>query len=584
MSVFLSNLDDFIAPSQACVNPFVQQPRADNEGGKSSTKRLQLTDDYSLTEYETIKPDLIKTKEAKVNTSAKVATVSLNDCLACSGCVTSAEAVLIQEQSIDKLIEKLVNVRSNNDKTKVIVCISPQSRASITGMLAKGDSTANNINTFLKLAHILKNMGVYYVFDSSSGGDLALIEAREEFLMRHHSSNKTNKWDKQVCTMPVSSNIISIIETQSVGDSYFNATINNSNIKTVSVAAPEVSLQLPMLISQCPGWVCYAEKTSPQAIPYMSSTKSAQQIIGSVIKNVINRDNSDTYYIVSVQPCFDKKLEASRLDFYNDDSKEHEVDLVLSTNELWNLLVSEASSTASDMAEEMSSDRDSTLRSSSEGDIGGVAEYMAAIPLDSPRGRDEIEAMFRSVSVDGTHFVSAADSNGGSGGYLEYLMRYSSEKLLNISLPGEPLPYSSGRNPDMSEVTIWNADNTKKLMFAKVYGFRNIQSLLLKIKKQKCEYDFVEIMACPSGCINGGGQLRGLTKETPADTRERIGEIERIYHSMTTLQTPDESPLVKFFYSTIGAGPLHEATRQLLHTRYHAVPKLEEVAPLATKW
>ena len=583
MSVFLSNLDDFIAPSQACVNPFVQQPL---EGGKSSSKRLQLTDDYSLTEYEVVKPDLIKTKEAKVNPSAKVATVSLNDCLACSGCVTSAESVLIQEQSIDKLLEKLVNVRSNNDKTKVIVCISPQSRASITGMLAKGDSKANNVSTFLKLAHILKNMGVYYVFDSSSGGDLALLEAREEFLARYHSSNKIHKWEKQMCTMPVSSNKISVIETQAVGDSYFNASNNNNNIKTVSVAAPELSLQLPMLISQCPGWVCYAEKTSPQVIPYMSSTKSAQQIIGSIMKNVINSENNDNYYIVSVQPCFDKKLEASRLDFYNDDRKEHEVDLVLSTTELWNLLVLEAAPASGDVVEEMSCDRDvSYINSSSDkGEIREVVDYMSATPLDSPRGRDDIEAMFRTVSIDGTHFVSTADSNGGSGGYLEYIMRYSSEKLLNMSLPGMPLPYSCGRNPDMSEVTIWNADNTKKLMFAKVYGFRNIQSLLLKIKKQKCDYDFVEIMACPSGCINGGGQLRGGTKETPTDTRERIGEIERIYHSMTTLETPDESPLAKFFYGAVGTGPLHEATRQLLHTRFHAVPKLEEVAPLATKW
>lgn len=570
MSVFLSNLDDFIAPSQACVNPFVQQPRSDGEAGKSTTKRLQLSDDYSLTEYEAVKPDLIKTKEAKVsNTTAKVATVSLNDCLACSGCVTSAEAVLIQEQSTDKLIEKLVNIRNNNDHTKVIVCISPQSRASITSMLAKGDSSANNMTTFLKLAFILKNMGVYYVFDSSSGGDLALIEAREEFLARHSTSNKCNKWDKQTCTIPVSSNKISIIETQSVGDSYFNSNSNSNLIKTVTVAAPEVNLQLPMLISQCPGWVCYAEKTSPQAIPYMSSTKSAQQIIGSVIKNVINREKSERYYIVSVQPCFDKKLEASRLDFYDEDSKEHEVDLVISTNELWDLLVTEAAALSD---------------ASDAGGVQGVADYMAAIPLDPPQGRDEIEAMFRSVSVDGTHFVSSADSNGGSGGYLEYLLRYSSEKLLDLPLTDSPLPYCNGRNPDMSEVTLWSADKTKKLVFAKAYGFRNIQSLLLKIKKQKCEYDFVEVMACPSGCINGGGQLRGATKETPTDTRERISELERIYHSMTTLQAPDDSPLVRYVYGVVGISPLSEGARQLLHTRYHAVPKLEEVAPLATKW
>ena len=91
-------------------------------------------------------------------------------------------------------------------------------------------------------------------------------------------------------------------------------------------------------------------------------------------------------------------------------------------------------------------------------------------------------------------------------------------------------------------------------------------------------------MACPSGCINGGGQLRGAAKETPTDTRERISELERIYHSMTMLQAPDDSPLVRYVYSVAGISPLSEGARQLLHTRYHAVPKLEEVAPLATKW
>lgn len=107
---------------------------------------------------------------------------------------------------------------------------------------------------------------------------------------------------------------------------------------------------MPLLSSHCPGWVCYAEKTSPQAIPYMSTVKSAQQIVGTVIKNILlndhmknNRDNNDAsvmeesvldalnrltmndfpldsklqkpgrkVFVVSVQPCYDKKLEASR--------------------------------------------------------------------------------------------------------------------------------------------------------------------------------------------------------------------------------------------------------------------------------
>jgi iron only hydrogenase large subunit-like protein len=89
----------------------------------------------------------------------------------------------------------------------------------------------------------------------------------------------------------------------------------------------EAHTQLPVLSSHCPGWVCYAEKSQPQAIPYVSTVKSAQQILGSVTKAILGQDGASSgvtgapegvrckngVYFVSVQPCFDKKLEASRL-------------------------------------------------------------------------------------------------------------------------------------------------------------------------------------------------------------------------------------------------------------------------------
>jgi iron only hydrogenase large subunit-like protein len=80
---------------------------------------------------------------------------------------------------------------------------------------------------------------------------------------------------------------------------------------------------LPQLSSHCPGWVCYAEKSQPECVPYLSRVKSAQQILGSVLKRLFSGVeqrwthadipiHSKPYYIVSIQPCFDKKLEASR--------------------------------------------------------------------------------------------------------------------------------------------------------------------------------------------------------------------------------------------------------------------------------
>ena len=100
--------------------------------------------------------------------------VSLQDCLACSGCVTSAETVLLEHQSTGELIAAL-----QSDKT-VIVSVSPQSRASL-GLLHNQSPT----ETAGRLAHFLKSLGVKLVLDTTSSRDIALLEAAQEFLARY---------------------------------------------------------------------------------------------------------------------------------------------------------------------------------------------------------------------------------------------------------------------------------------------------------------------------------------------------------------------------------------------------------------
>ena len=85
---------------------------------------------------------------------------------------------------------------------------------------------------------------------------------------------------------------------------------------------------LPLLTSECPGWICYAEKTQGEyIIPYISRVKSPQQILGSLVK----RNKSRNIYHISIQPCFDKKLEASRKDFYDEQREQYDIDCVIST-------------------------------------------------------------------------------------------------------------------------------------------------------------------------------------------------------------------------------------------------------------
>lgn len=107
--------------------------------------------------------------------SKKIATVSLSDCLACSGCVTTAETILIAEQSFHRLLSRL----AAQDST-VVVSISPQSYTSIALHLKTDPSTA-----FLRLATFLKEaLGVHYVFDTSSAGDVSLVASAQEFIAR----------------------------------------------------------------------------------------------------------------------------------------------------------------------------------------------------------------------------------------------------------------------------------------------------------------------------------------------------------------------------------------------------------------
>ena len=180
--------------------------------------------------------------------------------------------------------------------------------------------------------------------------------------------------------------------------------------------------------------------------------------------------------------------------------------------------------------------------------------------------------------------MMSVDSNGGSGGYVEHVFRFAAETLLGIDLWNKPLEYIRGRNIDISEIQIENSLG-QKLKFARAYGFRNIQSIMLKMRRGKCDYDFIEIMACPSGCINGGGQIKLVTTTESSDLMKlRLQKVNELLHNIVC-QRPEESKLVKYLYSNELLGqPLSSKSIELLHTRYHAVPKLELIAPLAVKW
>jgi iron only hydrogenase large subunit-like protein len=340
-SVFLGDLNDFIAPSQACVNPLFAAPK-DTSGaaagaGSSAAgvngagaMELVLEDEeawsVNISAPPLQEPDLIK------STAGQTATVTLNDCLACSGCVTSAETVLISQQSTAKLLEAL---RSGTHSISV-VSLSPQSRASLADHFG-----ASLLETQARVTTLLQALGVTHIIDASCAGDLCLVAARDELIGRIKASQSSTSssssttaaaapelppWRTPAHTVAVSRAVQTELATG----------------QAQAVPPPQSDAPLPLLVSACPGWVCYAEKTTPEAIPYMSAVKSPQQVLGALLKGAAARAWGVTaaqVLHVSVQPCFDRKLEASRLDFWDAESDSSEVDLVLSTAELLELIV-----------------------------------------------------------------------------------------------------------------------------------------------------------------------------------------------------------------------------------------------------
>ncbi|VDM79908.1 unnamed protein product [Strongylus vulgaris] len=179
--------------------------------------------------------------------------------------------------------------------------------------------------------------------------------------------------------------------------------------------------------------------------------------------------------------CFDKKLEASRRDFYVTDTEIRETDCVISTVELDSLL---------DEVENL-------VESEEQGWLG-----------DFSRGLSN--GVYFSLFIFPCPGVLCGNAGGTSGGFADVLV----ERFVK-ECGGEIAEQRIARNVDSITVT---RDGEVLLRAARIYGFRNIQNLVRKMKNNKTPYDYIEVMACPSACGNGGAQIRGET----AEERERI--------------------------------------------------------------
>ena len=275
----------------------------------------------------------------------------------------------------------------------------------------------------------------------------------------------------------------------------------------------------PMFTSCCPGWVRFLKGQYPELTGQLSTAKSPQQMFGSVTKNWFAKKlgvEPEKICCVSIMPCVAKKAECELPTMAAGHGPD--VDMVLTTRELVRMLRADQISPAT-MPEEA---------------------------LDSPLG---------------TH-TGAGVIFGATGGGMEAALRTASYVLTGEN--PDPDTFADVRTgPGLREVTYEIA--AVPVRCAVVSGLGNARQLIEQLKAGKAHYDFVEVMACPGGCVGGGGQ------PIPVDDEERYPlRGQRLYDLDKTnpMRFSHENPDVQTLYKEFFGAPLSEKAEELLHTNH----------------
>jgi len=484
-----SSLNDYIAPSQACIIPLssddghsklhLQDDDAFGEDGGEILLRSKRAENNKK-RFEPAKEDFSK--------DGKSIKVSLSDCLACSGCVTSAETVLMEQQSVEEFLGQNFSSEGNQPlggthdggggrrRRRLVVTLSPQSTASLA------------VKYSVKYEEMLEKMCGFFKTHFNAQAVCSSTEARAASRARY--------------------------------------------AKEFTERKKASSSLLPMIASACPGWVCYAEKTENalRDVNLLAKAKSPQAIAGTFAKkgrraafSEEEEEEEEEAYHVSVMPCFDKKLEASRREFKtkregdvlgqgkDDDDVDsvNETDCVLTTTEVVELLEKKCN----------------------------IVDEAGVRSLPSAKIDSMFASWFRTEDMMDVEEDEQEDAllppafAATSGAYLEYVFRKAARDLYGVDLRGKDLEYKTLTNADMREVEL-KIEGEVKLKFLLAYGFRNVQNVTRALKREPNKWDFVEMMACPSGCANGGGQVPPQQSYLNAKLLKRVeeaymeGEIE----------------------------------------------------------
>lgn len=495
MSSILSDdtLNDFISPGVACVKPVETLPAAD-------------ADD----ENEVIHDGGPQQQQSALQ-------VSLTDCLACAGCVTSAEAVLVSLQSHAEVLATLdaapalcvapaagtrpdgraaltVEGLADDAARLLVASVSPQARASLAAACPDGALSGPDVGRAL---------------DALLRGDKGLAAGG-----------------------PWGSRFSWVVDTDVARD----ATLVLAADEALAADAPS----RPVLAASCPGWVCYVEKKHPHVLPHLSRVKSPQALLGTLLKTTLSRTLGippSRIWHLAIMPCFDKKLEASRGELTDQawagaDSPGpgvRDVDCVITSKEVLMLCESRGINF-------FQLPRDGT-----------------SIPPPNPFP----DARLQEFLFPPRRSWTPPRAAGSSGGLLHFILQSRAAQT-----PGSEIQATPGRNADVVEYSV-SLDGQPLFRAARSYGFRNIQNLVRRLKpaqpprmpggkpfgnarrpagKSAASLEYVEVMACPGGCTNGGGQIkvddpiaaerRGFVgKPGPQEQKDWLAEVDEAYFS-----------------------------------------------------
>jgi iron-only hydrogenase group A len=380
--------------------------------------------------------------------------LNFNGCVKCGQCITVCPTgALTERSSLTKVLDAL-----HNPELTVALQFSPTTPASITEDfgLKPGKDVLNLLRTALRM------IGFDYILDTSFGADVAIMEEAAE--IQHRLRDRKN---------------------------------------------------LPVLTASCPSWVKYIHEFRPAFIPNLLSTKSPQQIMGTLIKNYFISNEAKAHekiFSVSVMPCTSKKYEADKETNAKDNIKN--VDAVLTTRELVKLI------------------------------------RLSGIDL----------ASLEPEPTDTFHGIrsSAGKLFGVAGGPLEGTVR----TLYNIMTSQELSPMKISDLRGLKEIKEARIKVGKQFLnVVAVSGLANAIKVLDEIESGRDNIDILEVMACPYGCINGGGQKIGTDDKSLKSRMKAIYDVDE----EEMIKVAHKNPNVGLVYERVFGKPGSPQAMELLH-------------------